>query len=285
MTPYEKKKALEKKMMDDLKQRVAEKEAKRLADIEKRKVRPQSQQEEAEPYIKVADPEPQLLPYMKMVTQRDPIYVRPTEEEEHEKMIMDAMKKDNKFQQFEEDLNLDDYIQTQMELMNADLDNLQQNFSLEAPETRQDEDDDNNEAAKAFVSALDPKQILRGKAIETDDMGLLANIPMMSEQEQFTNIDLICQNQRFNQRFYEQEESENKEIQTETDNAGAEEYWKPIKIEKDPNAMPEGVGDRNYAQGKEFSFKVYKEQQDIENAKAQANVAPKVKKEPMREKV
>jgi len=97
MTPYEKKKALEKKMMDDLKQRVAEKEAKRLADIEKRKVRPQSQQEEAEPYIKVADPEPQLLPYMKMVTQRDPIYVRPTEEEEHEKMIMDAMKKDNKF--------------------------------------------------------------------------------------------------------------------------------------------------------------------------------------------
>jgi hypothetical protein len=49
--------------------------------------------------------------------------------------------------------------------------------------------------------------------------------------------------------------------------------------------MPEGVGDRNYAQGKEFSFKVYKEQQDIENAKAKTNVASKVKKEPMREKV
>lgn len=279
MTPYEKRKALEKKMMEDLKQRAAEKEAKRLADIEKRKGRPQSQREEAEPYIKVADPEPQLLPWMKMVTQRDPIYVRPTEEEEHEKMIMDAMKKDKKYAQFEEDLNLDDYIETQMELMNADLSNLQQNFSLEVSETRQDE------AAQAFVSALDPKQILRGKAIETDNMGLLANIPMMNEQEHITNIDLICQNQRFNQRFYEQEESENKEIQTETDNAGAEEYWKPIKIEKDPNAMPEGAGDRNYAQGKEFSFKVYKEQQDIENAKTKANVAPKVKKEPMREKV
>jgi hypothetical protein len=49
--------------------------------------------------------------------------------------------------------------------------------------------------------------------------------------------------------------------------------------------MPEGAGDRNYAQGKEFSFKVYKEQRDIENAKAKTNVAPKVKKEPMREKV
>ena len=257
MTPYEKKKAQEKKMMEDLKQRVEAKEAKRLADIEKRKGRPQSQQAEAEPYIKVADPEPQLLPWMKMVTQRDPIYVRPSEEEEHEKMILDAMKKDKKYTQFEEDLNLDDYIQTQMELMNADLSNLQQNFSLEVPETRQDE------AATAFVSALDPKQILRGKAIETDNMGLLANIPMMNEQEHKTHIDLICQNQRFNQRFYEQEESENKEIQTETDNAGAEEYWKPITIEKDPNAMPEGVGDRNYAQGKEFSFKVYKEQQDI----------------------
>ena len=71
-----------------------------------------------------------------MVTQRDPIYVRPTEEEEHEKMIMDAMKKDKKYMQFEEDLNVDDYIQTQMQNMNADLSNLQQNFSLEVPETR-----------------------------------------------------------------------------------------------------------------------------------------------------
>ena len=173
-------------MMDDLKQRVADKEAKRLAEIEKRKVRPQSQRAEADPYIKVADPEPQLLPWVKMVTQRDPIYVRPTEEEEHERMIMDAMKKDKKYTQFEEDLNLDDYIQTQMELMNADLSNLQQNFSLEVPETRQDE------AAIAAVSALDPKQILRGKAIETDDMGLLANIPMMSEQEHRAKIDKIC---------------------------------------------------------------------------------------------
>ena len=49
--------------------------------------------------------------------------------------------------------------------------------------------------------------------------------------------------------------------------------------------MPEGVGDRNYAQGKEFSFKVYKEQQDMENAKANPTEAPKAKKEPMREKV
>jgi len=121
-----------------------------------------------------------------MVTQRDPIYVRPTEEEEHERMIMDAMKKDKKYTQFEEDLNLDDYIQTQMDLMNADLSNLQQNFSLEVPETRHDE------AAIAAVSALDPKQILRGKAIETNDMGLLANIPMMSEQEHRAKIDKIC---------------------------------------------------------------------------------------------
>ena len=58
LTPLEKKKAAEKKMMDDLKQRVADKEAKRLAEIEKRKVRPQSQRAEADPYIKVADPEP-----------------------------------------------------------------------------------------------------------------------------------------------------------------------------------------------------------------------------------
>ena len=173
-------------MMDDLKQRVADKEAKRLAEIDKRKVRPQSQRAEADPYIKVADPEPQLLPWVKMVTQRDPIYVRPTEEEEHERMIMDAMKKDKKYTQFEEDLNLDDYIQTQMDLMNADLSNLQQNFSLEVPETRHDE------AAIAAVSALDPKQILRGKAIETNDMGLLANIPMMSEQEHRAKIDKIC---------------------------------------------------------------------------------------------
>ena len=58
LSPYEKKKAKEKKMMEDLKQRVMDKEAKRL-EIEKRKEtkgRPQSQQEEAPAYIKVADP-------------------------------------------------------------------------------------------------------------------------------------------------------------------------------------------------------------------------------------
>jgi hypothetical protein len=45
---------------------------------------------------------------------------------------------------------------------------------VEVPDTRHDE------AAIAAVNALDPKEILKGKAIETDDMGLLANIPMMS---------------------------------------------------------------------------------------------------------
>jgi hypothetical protein len=49
--------------------------------------------------------------------------------------------------------------------------------------------------------------------------------------------------------------------------------------------MPEGVGDRNYAEGKEFSFKVYQEQVDVANAKANPKEAPKPKKEPMREKV
>ena len=49
--------------------------------------------------------------------------------------------------------------------------------------------------------------------------------------------------------------------------------------------MPEGVGDRNYAQGKEFSIKIYQEQVEVENAKANPTETPKAKKVPMREKV
>ena len=49
--------------------------------------------------------------------------------------------------------------------------------------------------------------------------------------------------------------------------------------------MPEGVGDRDYSQGKEFSIKIYQEQVEVANAKANPTEAPKAKKESMRDKV